>query len=341
MSNAFITPKVLQWAIERSSLSSNIVAEKAKVKVDQLTSWLKGDARPRFNQAEKLARVLHVPFGYLFLSSPPEEKPALPDLRTFRDVNLPQSFSADFYELLSNVLVKQQWYQGYLHEEGAKSLKFIGRFKKEDESISIAEDIAKTLNINRKFRQDARSWEDFLGKLIRQAESEGILVLRSGIVGSQTRRTLSVQEFRGFNICDKLAPLIFINGRDAKAAQIFTFAHELAHLWIGESGISNQDIGKPKKNKSQKIESLCDLVAAELLVPEKQFLEDWQAGISIENNLKKLVRHYRVSSVVILRRAYELKKISRDDFFASYKQEQEKYKSKTERKGGGNYYLNL
>ena len=339
MTEALITPELLRWAVERSRLSIDTIAKKAHIKPEQLILWEEGNAWPKFNQARNLAKALHVPFGYLFLSSPPEEKPALPDLRTVRD-DYP-SFSPDFLELLSAVLIKQQWYKEYLQEELTEPLGCIGRFNLNAKVEHVAEDIAKTLAIDKKFRQQATSWDDFLRKAIHQAEDIGILVLRSGIVGNQTRRKLSVQEFRGFAICDDLAPLIFLNGCDAKAAQIFTLAHELAHLWIGESGISNSDIGKPTPNHKQQIESFCNSVAAELLVPKTQFLNDWQQNIPIQENLNTLVRRYRVSSVVILRRAYDLKKITTDNFFTYYKHEISKHKPKAKSKSGGNFYATL
>jgi hypothetical protein len=37
---------------------------------------------------------------------------------------------------------------------------------------------------------------------------------------------------------DPIAPLVFINGQDYPASKIFTLLHELAHIWIGLSGIS-------------------------------------------------------------------------------------------------------
>ena len=143
-------------------------------------------------------------------------------------------------------------------------------------------------------------------------------MLRSGQVGSNTHRLLDVEEFRGFAISDSFAPLVFINSRDAKAAQIFTLAHELAHLWIGMSGISNPDYAERSGYQGHTIDQHCDRIAAEVLVPREDFALAWIDGRSLDENLEDLARRYRVSAFVVLRRAYDLDKIQADTYRAKY-----------------------
>lgn len=342
MSDALITPAVLRWALERSHQSPDILAKSANIKTEQLESWELGQTRPTFKQAFNLARKLHVPFGYFFLSAPPDEKRPIPDLRTVSDGES-KTLSADFYDLLNDVMRKQQWYRDYVKEEGAEELPFIGRFGKDGDAEKIAKDIRDTLEINEALRRKSVNWEDFLRNLIERADASRILVFRSGVVGNNTRRKLSVNEFRGFVISDNMAPLIFLNGRDAKAAQIFTLAHELVHLWIGESGISNLDIGKISLNQNQQIELVCNKVAADVLVPREEFLEDWKKGQAVSDNVNRLVLKYRVSSIVMLRRALDLQKISKDQFFELYNAEIKKYADveKRQQKEGGDFFATL
>jgi len=342
MSEALITPTVLRWARERSHLTADLLAEKAHIKPEQLCAWELGEARPTFRQARNLAQKLHVPFGYLFLSSPPKEKVPLPDLRTVRDEES-KTLSVDFHDLLNDVLRKQQWYRDYIKDEVSEKLPFIGSFSKNSSVDEVAFDICSTLEIDEKLRRASYNWEDFLKKFIARAEAARILVLRSGVVGNNGHRKLAVNEFRGFVISDDVAPLIFLNGRDAKAAQIFTLAHELAHLWIGESGISNMDIGKAALNQNQQVELFCNRVAAEILVPRAVFTDNWKTGQSVDDNVSRLVQQFRVSSIVILRRAFDLKRINREEFFEYYEAEIKKYAVREDRRpsGGGDFYATL
>lgn len=344
MNEALITPSVLRWARERTGLSATVLAKKLPVKDERiLIRWEQGEARPTFRQAQQIAKTLHVPFGYLFLSSPPEDKLPIPDLRTLPSIRS-QKISPDFHDLINEVLRKQNWYREYILEEGGSPLPFVGDFGLNAPPEAVADNIGAVLGIDEKFRSSASNWEQFLLRFIMQAEQASILVLRSGVVGNNPRRKLSVSEFRGFAISDKYVPLVFLNSRDAKAAQIFTLAHELAHLWIGESGISNPDLGKPRRNLDQQIEIFCNQVAAELLVPRKQLLSAWNKQQPVDKNVHNLVREFRVSSLVVLRRAFDLDQIDWDTFIVNYNEEVQQTLDRTRlqsKEGGGDFYATL
>jgi Zn-dependent peptidase ImmA (M78 family) len=185
-----------------------------------------------------------------------------------------------------------------------------------------------------------------LRELTRSAEAIEILVMRSGIVGGNTRRKLSVDEFRGFVISDDLAPLVFINGRDSKAAQIFTLVHELVHIWIDRSGISNPDPKDIPAELRNTVETFCNSVAAEVLVPHADFLKSLPSTFT-EQTAQNLAAKYRVSTIVILRRAYELNAITRNQFFTLLEKEQQKQREREQKEaeepseGGGNFYFTL
>jgi Zn-dependent peptidase ImmA (M78 family)/transcriptional regulator with XRE-family HTH domain len=344
MTEAFITPKVVQWARERTGVSPAQLAKSLGADLTEIEAWENGESRPPFGKAQDLAKSLRIPFGFLFLSKPPVEKTPIPDLRTVTE-GRPPKVSPDFLDLLNDVLVKHEWYRGYLETRDAKRPPFVGKFRVANGVEKVAADMSALLAVEQ-IRRTSHSWDEFLRDLTRSAESNGILVMRSGIVGGNTRRKLSVNEFRGFVISDDLAPLVFINGRDAKAAQIFTLVHELAHIWIDRSGISNPDPKEVPSELRNTVEPFCNSVAAEVLVPHADFLKSLPATFS-DQTAQNLATKYRVSTIVILRRAFELNAISRNQFFTLLEREQQKQKEREEREAeepseaGGNFYFTL
>ena len=177
-----------------------------------------------------------------------------------------------------------------------------------------------------------------------KADETGILVMRSGIVGSNTHRGLDVHEFRGFAICDDIAPVVFLNGKDAKAAQIFTLIHELAHIWVGLSGISDLSLESRKGDIHIKSECLCNAVAAEVLVPEVVFLDHWMKEKTLEENTGELATYFRVSSVVIARRAVDLDLINWQTYYQFYREQARLWRNQKERdkeRPGGSPYRTI
>lgn len=317
ITEAFITPEIIEWARKRRNYSIDTLAQKIHINPQKIEAWEKGDVRPSFDEAQNLAKKLYIPFGYLYLSQPPTESFPLPDLRTItkRDHN---RLSPDFLDVIYDALRKQDWYRENQESHDAESVSFIGKFTLDDSVETIAQDIRNTLAVDDNMRQRAANWELFLTDFIRQSETKGILVLRQGIVGNNNYRKLSVDEFRGFAISDRMAPLVFINDQDAKVAKIFTLAHELAHLWIDKSGISNLDYSRRSSQQKNAIDQFCDKVAAEVLTPASDFKSTWGFQSSIEENIDYMVRRYRVSRFVVLRRAYDLGLITYDDYRTYY-----------------------
>jgi Zn-dependent peptidase ImmA (M78 family)/DNA-binding XRE family transcriptional regulator len=331
---ALLTPDVLIWARTRSGISHPQLAARLGIDSKQIAAWERGESHPPFDKAKKIAKELNVPFGFLFLSKPPTIEVPLPDLRTQSDK---EPLSLDFLEVVNDALVKQDWYRDFLRESGEPKLKFVGTFSLSDRPESVAADMRRVLGINTELRRSAKDWAGYLAKLCGRAENAGILVMRSGVVGNLTRRKLSSREFQGFALSDPIAPVVFVNSEDYKAPQIFTLVHELAHLWIGRNAISSSDPAREHKSMNA-IELFCNNVSVETLVPSQEFVAAWQDR-DIETVVAALSRRFWVSSLVILRRAHELNKISDKDFFALIESERKKYKKQPA--SGGNYYKNV
>jgi len=308
---ALINNRILRWARERAQIDTEAAARSITAKPERFSAWEEGAEFPSLNQARKIADRLRIPFGYLFLSEPPIEDLPIPDLRTRGD-HPPDRISADLIDQLSLTYSKQRWYRDYRIGVGADAASYVGKYMIRDNVSEIAADMRTTLGLP-DLQFAARSWNDFLTEFVRAVETSGTMVMRSGVVGNNSRRPLQVSEFQGFAIADPFAPLIFINSKDFVAARIFTLAHELAHIWLGESGISLVDVEKAESGID--LERFCNAIAVEVLVPLVEFTRAWGQIEDIEAGLNHLARRYRVSSIVVLRRAFEANIISRDTFF--------------------------
>ncbi len=322
-----LSPEILEWAADQSGSTLEEIARKISNKRAAVIE--RGELTPA--QAVKFSKFAGVPFGYLFLDSPPDQR--TPPLADFRTLVEPMPLSKDFYATFDDVEFKQSWYRSYLQNEQVAPLSFVGRFSPgKSNAIEVAKDIRKTLGISDDEIQQQKSADDLYSLLAVKAEAIGILIFKNGIVGNNTRRALSVKEFRGFVISDKYAPAIFINGVDASAAWVFTLAHELAHIWLGESGISDTS-----PNSEDKHERFCNAIAAEILIPSEQFLALWDAANGDADTKIDFVRkHVKVSTYVIARRALEMGRISYDYYSHLYKTLSDASKNKST--SGGNFY---
>jgi Zn-dependent peptidase ImmA (M78 family)/transcriptional regulator with XRE-family HTH domain len=329
MTQAMINPHILSWARQRAGLDVHALARKLNVDEEKLASWEQGGVRPTFKQAQNYAHNTHVPFGYLFLKQPPKDELPIPDLRTVGDHSTLE-ISINLRDVIRDVFQRQLWYQEYQTERGADRIMVVGSVSVQTPVHAIVTDMKAHLGIQP--WPERGTWEDYARDLIARIESLGILVMRSGIVGSNTHRLLSIDEFRRFAIADQIAPVIFINTADCPEARLFTLIHELTHIWLGESGISDAD---PRSQRQ--VEQLCNAVAAEFLALEDEFNAHWQTDInSWKDNLPVLSSHFHVSQWVIARRALELGLVTDAEYWSYVKKQQVDYKAR-EKKGTSTY----
>ena len=325
-----VAPEILRWACIRAGLDIPVVAQK----LPQLTAWEKGEKKPTLKQIEKFAKIVHAPVGYMFLTLPPKETLPIPDFRTIGNTHIGQP-SPDLLETIYLCQQRQEWYHDFSVTMHESQNPFVGSVNLKSDVKIIAENIRQTLGFEIERREELTTWEDALRQFIAQADAAGIMVMVSGIVGSNTHRKLNHEEFRGFALSDDRAPLIFINGKDTKSAQMFTLAHELAHIWLGETGLS--DIG-PNTKPSNEIEKWCNNVAAEILVPLDSIKKEYFIQNSPEKETNRLARFYKVSTLVILRRIFDAQFITKNHFNELYSNELKRLLAIT-RSSGGNYYL--
>lgn len=331
-----LQPNCLRWARERAGLSTHDLAHKIGVNEDKVLSW-EQSGELTFSQAERLANATHTPVGYLFLPNPPIETLPVPDFRTVGTASRPQPSPA-LLDVVNEALRRQDWYRDYIRNNGGEPLAFVRSLSLTDDFVGAANSIRAIVAWDADSRAQANTWEAALSKQVDAIEDAGILVMRSGVVGNNTNRPLSVSEFRGFAISDDYAPLIFINGRDSKAAQMFTLAHELVHIWLGVSGVSNLD---QTYSSGAETERFCNAVAAELLVPSEELRTQWKPFQQPSEQIPLLVRYFKVSSLVVLRRLRDAGFVTEEEFRRLYTDELTQFNQKPASTGGGNFYLTL
>ncbi len=325
---------VLRWAAQRARLRD----EEVSVRFGKWPLWLTGEAQPTLKQLEDFARLTHTAIGYFFLPEPPALALPVPDFRTLRDEALREPSSA-LLDTLYLCQQRQDWYRDYARMHGLATLTFVGSARSEEAPQAVAQRMREQLQLSIEERRQLPTWTDALRQLIAKVEDAGVMVMVSGIVGSNSHRKLDVGEFRGFALADELAPLVFLNGADSKAAQMFTMAHELAHLWLGATGISDSEAGQVPE---QQTERWCNQVAAELLMPLEALRAAYQPGTPVPEEILRLAREFKVSTLVALRRLFDAGFIDQAHLWLHYRDEQARLRALEKRSsGGGDFYRTL
>ncbi|MDR3176099.1 MAG: ImmA/IrrE family metallo-endopeptidase [Desulfovibrio sp.] len=336
MSNNLVSVRaeLLTWARKRAGLEIFNLEQR----FPKLAEWEAGESQPTLVQLESFAHAVHVPIGYLFLPRPVQETMPIPDFRTVADRSVTRP-SPDLLDTLYLCQQRQDWYRNYALMQRFSTLDFVGSATIDNDPVTVAEALGATLRFSLEERRRLPNWTDALRLFIAKTEDAGVLVMASSIVGSNSRRKLDVEEFRGFALADNLAPLIFLNASDSKAARMFTLAHELAHLWLGESGISNTETGRLPAHG---IERWCNAVAAELLMPIDDARKAYRPALSLQEEIQRLAQLFKVSTLVALRRLFDAGFIDEPALRQTYREEMAKIRAHDRSgSGGGDFYRTL
>lgn len=332
MTRVAVNPSLLRWALERARLDPLLIAKR----FPKLEAWEDRSAQPTLRQLEDFAHATHVPIGYLFLQKPPVEAIPLPDFRT-RDNAAIGRPSPDLLETIYLCQQRQEWFRDFARGSGEEALSFVGSLTLQSDIVEAAERIRDKLGFDLDRRRELPTWSEALREFIALADGAGILVMSSGIVGSNTHRKLDPEEFRGFAMSDPLAPVVFINGADSRSAQMFTLAHELAHLWLGQSAVSD---AQARLVPTHRVERWCNQVAAELLVPIDVVRREMRAAGDPAEEMRRLARRFKVSTLVVLRRIHDAGGLTREAFWRAYDEELARLRA-LPAGAGGNFYLSV
>lgn len=331
MSTVNIKTKMLMWALERSGLN----AADLQNKYPKIQQWIAGESQPTLRQLEGFAKTTVTPLGFFFLDEPPEEHLPIPYYRTIDEdgINRP---SPDLIDTIQLMQKRQAWISEFLIEEGQEPAAFVKSALIGERPEAVAEKALVALGLEDGWAAKERTWTDALKTLRDAMDNAGIIVVTNGIVGNNTHRQLDPNEFRGFVLVDDYAPLVFVNGADGKAAQMFTLAHELAHVFYGSSAAFDLREMQPSKDP---VEKACNSMAAEFLVPAKLLRDAWPSARKEDEPFQALARRFKVSSLVVARRALDLSLIDKNAFLHFYGESVARERGVVKKSEGGDFYL--
>lgn len=319
--------EIYEWAIKESQKDF----EEIKARFNKIEDWIAQSSHPTFRQLEELANFLKVPFGYMFLNKPP--KTNVIDAEFRRIGNKIPNMSKNLKDTIYDMSRKQNW---------------ISEYRKVNGWNKVIPDSFSDLDISDYF-EFAKKAKDFLGLdeywydnfndnriaynfLRDKIENKGILVMQSGIVGTNTRRKLDLNEFRGFMLYDDLAPLIFINTNDSQTGKIFTLIHEYIHILFGEDDIFLD------KDLDNKLEREVNSITAEFLMPKSHIETLWDEDDKSLNQIEKISKVFNVSKLSLAIRLRELGLIEQHLVNKVINLTEKDLKNKLRNSNGGDYY---
>jgi Zn-dependent peptidase ImmA (M78 family)/transcriptional regulator with XRE-family HTH domain len=340
---AFITPNVLKWARESARMTEETAAAKVSVTIDKLREWEEGSTQPTIRQAQTLAKAYKRPFALFFLPEIPRDFQPLQD---FRKKGAKELTTSSVF-IIREIQQKQAWISDVYVDNNEDKLPFVGRFSLKDNPQKVAADILNTLGIKPASYQS----ESPIKEWIDASEAKGIFISRTSFIHSKLK--LDSEELQGFAIADPYAPFIFVNSEDWNAPQLFTLVHELAHIWIAETGISNAIEPEIKhKNTFHAVEIFCNEVAANALMPKEIILNLDASTYKNSKRVFKAAKLFGISSFALLVRAlnldllsistYQKLKSQADIEYTEFLKREAEKKAKQKAKdnaGGPNYFL--
>lgn len=303
---ALITPEVMRWARDRMRLTVEEAARKIGRPVDEILAWENGSKLPTFAQLRKASEVYKRPLAVFYLPSPPKDFDTLRDFRSLPE-SYPRQYSTELALLIRTVEYRHNWLSEYLQSQGEEPLPFVESASVDMPPTTVARSIRDVLGIKTSEIMSLRSRDDAFLYWIRKAEAAGIFVLRG--------RDIPTEEARGFVMSDRFAPMVFVNLKDRVNGRIFTLAHEMAHVWLGHSGISNLELtGKSESPQDRRIEVFCNQVAAEVILDQQEFQRAWSslAVVGIDEKITETSRRFKVSELVIARRLLQEGRIAQN-----------------------------
>ena len=323
---------VLLWAIKESQKSMNDI----ELKFSKINEWISGDSAPTMKQIESLANFLKIPFGYMFLATPPKTNVMKVEFRSI-DNKLPE-VSKNLKDTLLQMNRNQSWMSELRQELGWDKLDIIKNFdiKVNDRAniVEVAKLAKKLLGLEEEWYLNYTTNEKAYNYLREKLENAGILVMQNGVVGFDTHRRLELNEFRAFMLYDDYAPLIFVNGTDSTAGKIFSLMHEFVHILYQQDDIISESSQVEIKANERKINQ----IASEILIPREVIKAKW---IELEKKeelarIDAISKMLKVSSYAVAVKLSDMRIVA-DNIVAVIASRFQKIRRST---SGGDFYKN-
>jgi Zn-dependent peptidase ImmA (M78 family) len=333
-----INPEVLVWARVTAGLSVEEAAKKLGLSgPERLRAIETGERAPTRRQLVNMSGQYHRPLLAFYLPNPPRENAQGQDFRSLPAGHEPSS-EAILRTLVRDVQARQQLVRAAMEEtDEAEQLGFVNSARMSSGIDPLVRSIRETLGVSLDQFRAEKSVTDAFAVLRAGAEKAGVFVLLMGNLGTH-HTDIDVRIFRGFAIADDVAPFVVINEKDSRAAWSFTLLHELAHIWLGQTGISGYD-------SEVDVERFCDTVAARFLLAPAELeqiqvsardiaqLKEHVSVFAGERNLsRKMVAYNLLRSNAITRSIYARLSEAFDNDRINQKKDQDASD------GGPNYY---
>lgn len=319
---------ILKYYFDKSGLPLDLMNNKVS---PNFSEFLSGKKKPTFNQLEKIAKLFDIPVGLLLINKAVNKDIAKLKFRTINSDAI-SSKSTELMDTISEMQEKQDFLKSQIDYE----LDYIGKFTIKSNYLDVAHYIRNLLDLKKDYYLHVNQHNQL--RFIRgKINHVGVFVFFNGKIGDNTHRSLSIDEFRGFVLSDKKAPIIFINQKDTKNGQVFTLIHEFTHLLIND----NEILGQQHYLKNyDPVETFVNKVTAEILVPQDELLAMYEH----EQDINSLATTFKVSRFVIARRLFDIKKINHKEYtklINEFTSEFENVKKNQTESSGGNYRNNL
>jgi Zn-dependent peptidase ImmA (M78 family) len=311
---ALVKPKLLKWARTRAKVTLEDAAKAASVAVERLETWERGgsDDAPTLGQLRALAAKYHFPLAVFYLPEPPKDFAPLRDFRRLRDVER-EPISANLAFHIRNAYERRELALELFRDLNIEPHRFPLRAERRASPEQVGQAIRRFLKVDSESQMRAARQSKAFDFWRRRLEENDVLVF----VISGPHWSVDLAEMRGFAIATPELPVIVVNGKDySQGGKAFTLIHELAHVLLGESAISNGAADDPQlKPADRRVERFCDEVAAATLMPRDLMMSfDQIAGTRerewSDDELKNIAGALGVSRHALLLRLVTLKRAS-------------------------------